>query len=453
MEYFFYVESLLDALKKATLADVPNDTNISRLSDCRVRLGHAEVLARVCSGFAPHEAHIFDMLRSIVSMRSKEKLLTLQGVENLTHGCNRKLYMYSSPSGKSHADQSECCSVARNGANAATGTVADQSYDFVFDTLLVRNHLRNNESTASLEAATHVYGLEEAKQLIHDCITLPLILGDTFNPIIRPPKSILLHGLPGCGKTKLVETSASKLGVNLLPLTPGFILSKWSGESEKLLQAAFRYARKNTPCIIFIDEIDSLCSARETGAVENFSRTLLSEFLILFSGLLKLPSKERLFIMGATNCMSDIDKAVLRRFESRIEIPQPGFSGRKSMIESYLQATPNTLSSSDIEDIAKACEGWNGSEILQLCRNVAMKPIREMQRSKLNNEISTKTSDSSIYSSEEENIELRPNNVFGRESEGLVYNLKKQDMAEIRKIHPEDFESLMFACGPQASKF
>ena len=60
MEYLFYVESLLDALKEATIADVPNDTDISRLSDCRVRLGHAEVLARVCGGFAPQEAHMFD---------------------------------------------------------------------------------------------------------------------------------------------------------------------------------------------------------------------------------------------------------------------------------------------------------------------------------------------------------------------------------------------------------
>ena len=107
MEYLFYVESLLDALKEATIYDVPNDTDISRLSDCRVRLGHAEVLARVCCGFAPQEAHMFDVVRSIVSMRSREKLLTLQGAANLTHVCSRKFYNCPSPCGKDHADQTE----------------------------------------------------------------------------------------------------------------------------------------------------------------------------------------------------------------------------------------------------------------------------------------------------------------------------------------------------------
>ncbi|KAK9804344.1 hypothetical protein WJX72_008239 [[Myrmecia] bisecta] len=129
-----------------------------------------------------------------------------------------------------------------------------------------------------------------------------------FKGLRRPPANILLYGPPGTGKTLVVEKIAAEAGVPLLALSPSAILSKWSGESEKMLRDIFEVARRMQPAIIFIDEVDALAPHR--GSCDDLiARRVLTELLIQMTGI---GEEERVFVMAATNRVQDCDPALIR---------------------------------------------------------------------------------------------------------------------------------------------
>jgi len=177
-----------------------------------------------------------------------------------------------------------------------------------------------------------------------------------------------------------VEKLAAEAGCALLALSPSAVLSKWAGESERTLRAAFDVGRALQPCIIFIDEVDALGAAR-SGATEDggAGRRLLSELLVQMSAA---AGEEALLVFAATNRLQDVDAALLRRFDRRIELPLPAAAARRGYLEVAL-ARPemgHRLSPGDVAALAAATEGYSTSDLAALCRDAAMAPVRELFR-------------------------------------------------------------------------
>lgn len=152
-------------------------------------------------------------------------------------------------------------------------------------------------------------GLHEEIKLVREMIELPLKHPELFERLgIEPPKGVLLHGPPGCGKTLLAKAVANESGARFFVLNGPEIMSKWYGQSEENLRNIFEQAQKSAPSIIFIDEIDSIAPKREEvkGEVE---KRVVSQLLTLLDGL---KSRGKVIVIGATNIPNAIDPALRR---------------------------------------------------------------------------------------------------------------------------------------------
>jgi len=220
-----------------------------------------------------------------------------------------------------------------------------------------------------------VVGLEHAKELLREAVELPLLRPDLFKGARRPWKGILLFGPPGCGKTMLAKAVASLCRATFLNVSAADVMSKWLGESERLVKALFALARERRPSIIFIDEVDSLMRARssdETGAERRVKAQLLAEWDGLASG-------EGVVVIGATNRPWDIDPGFLRRFERRIYVPPPDYQARLALFKVHTRGV-ELDSDVDFAKLAQMTEGFTGHDIARLCREALMEPIRELER-------------------------------------------------------------------------
>jgi vacuolar protein-sorting-associated protein 4 len=132
------------------------------------------------------------------------------------------------------------------------------------------------------------------------------------------------------------------------------LVSKWLGESEKLVRNLFELARTHKPSIIFIDEIDSLCSSRSDNESES-ARRIKTEFLVQMQGVGN--DTEGVLVLGATNIPWVLDAAIRRRFEKRIYIPLPEGNSRSTMFRTNLGNTPNSLNDEDFKTLGVKTEG------------------------------------------------------------------------------------------------
>lgn len=221
-----------------------------------------------------------------------------------------------------------------------------------------------------------VAGLEGAKEALKEAVILPLRFPQLFTGSRTPWAGILLYGPPGTGKSYLAKAVATEANTTFISISSADIVSKWQGESEKLVRNLFKIAREKKPCIIFIDEIDSLVSARSDNDNES-SRRIKTEFLVQMQGVGK--DAGGILVLGATNIPWGLDSAVRRRFERRIYIPLPDLPARAAMFKIHIGKTPHSVTKQQFDELAKLTEGYSGSDISILVRNALMEPVRTCQ--------------------------------------------------------------------------
>lgn len=224
-----------------------------------------------------------------------------------------------------------------------------------------------------------VAGLSAAKQALSEAVLLPIKFPALFKGPVQPWKGILLYGPPGTGKSFLAKAIAGEANnITFTTVSPAELTSKWVGESEKLVSGLFAAARAHRPSIIFIDEIDSLVSARDSNNNESESgRRIKTEFLIQLDGV-KSDNTGILFI-AATNFPWALDPAIRRRFEKRIYVPLPDKEAREVLIKQKLHDASYDLSQRDINQLVNDTEGFSGADLTILIRDALMQPIRELQ--------------------------------------------------------------------------
>lgn len=222
-----------------------------------------------------------------------------------------------------------------------------------------------------------VAGLQGAKDALKEAVIMPLRFPHMFSEKRTPWKGILLYGPPGTGKSFLAKAVATEANTTFFSVSSADLVSKWLGESEKQVRLMFDLGRENKPSIIFIDEIDAICSARGEGNESESSKRIKTEFLVQMNGVGN--SMDGVLILAATNMPWQLDTAIRRRFEKRIYIPLPAAPARQAMLKIHLGNTPNTLTPDDLRFLANLTEGYSGSDMGAVVREALMEPVRMVQ--------------------------------------------------------------------------
>ena len=227
-----------------------------------------------------------------------------------------------------------------------------------------------------------IAGLDNVKQALREAIVLPIAKPELFTGARRPWSGILLFGPPGCGKTLLAKAAATECHATFFSASSADLLSKWLGESEKLISSLFKVARLKAPSLIFMDEIDSIATKRGEGSESGGERRVKTQLLSEIQGL-KSTHDKTLLVLGATNRPWDIDNAMLSRFEKRVHVPLPDMKARAGIFKIHTEGVDSALSNEDYIELAVRTDGYSGRDIANVCREVIMLPIRELDMSGL----------------------------------------------------------------------
>ncbi len=217
-------------------------------------------------------------------------------------------------------------------------------------------------------------GLERVKNDLREAVEMPLKNPQAFEKIgIRQIKGVLLVGPPGTGKTLIAKAIATERESNFISIKGPEVLSKFVGESEKTVRELFRKARLAAPCIIFIDEIDSIARVRGSSEDTRVTERVVDTLLMEMDGLKELKD---VVVLAATNRPDEIDPALIRpgRFDKIIDIPMPDAKARLSIFEVHTKRMP--LENVSLEELANETENYTGAEIENLCREAGMNAIR-----------------------------------------------------------------------------
>ena len=220
-----------------------------------------------------------------------------------------------------------------------------------------------------------VGGLKDVKQQLKEAIEWPLTNSAGFDRLgIKPPRGVLLYGPPGTGKTLLAKAIATESEANFIAIKGPEVMSKWVGESEKRLREVFRKAKQVAPCIVFLDELDSLAPPRGGGGDSRVSDRLVDQLLTSMDGL---ENMEGVVVIGATNRPEIVDPALLRpgRFDRLLLVEAPDLAARQAILEIHTADMP--LGKVKLDYFAKETDGYTGADLDGLVREAGMLALRE----------------------------------------------------------------------------
>ena len=221
-------------------------------------------------------------------------------------------------------------------------------------------------------------GMGKAIELLKEGIELPLKHPDAFRRLgIRPAKGFLLYGPPGTGKTLLAKAVAREAEANFISMKSSDLLSKWYGESEQQIARLFQRARAVAPCVLFIDEIDSLVPARGSSQGEpEVTGRVVNTILAEMDGLEEMQS---VVVIGATNRPNLIDPALLRpgRFDELIYVGTPDKDGRERILGIHTKAMP-LASDVSLADVAAKTDRFTGADLEDVVRRAGLNALHRV---------------------------------------------------------------------------
>jgi len=227
-------------------------------------------------------------------------------------------------------------------------------------------------------AYTDIGGMDIQKQEIREAVELPLTHFELYKQIgIDPPRGVLMHGPPGCGKTMLAKAVAHHTTAAFIRVVGSEFVQKYLGEGPRMVRDVFRLAKENAPAIIFIDEIDAIATKRfdaQTGADREVQRILL-ELLNQMDGF---DQNVNVKVIMATNRADTLDPALLRpgRLDRKIEFPLPD-RRQKRLVFSTITTKMNLSDEIDLEDFIARPDRISGADINSICQEAGMQAVRE----------------------------------------------------------------------------
>ena len=232
-----------------------------------------------------------------------------------------------------------------------------------------------------------IVDLAEPKRLLQEAVVTPLLYPSLFTGLLSPWCGVLLFGPPGTGKTLLAKAVAAQSNTTFFNISASSIVSKFRGDSEKLVRVLFDLARHHSPSVIFLDEIDSIMGSRSMGSSggdgggacseHEGSRRMKTELLIQMDGLSR--GNEHVFVLAASNLPWQLDAAMLRRLDKRVLVPLPNKLARRDMLKAHF----GTLSAHSCKDVdfdacADGTEGYSGADLRILAKEAAMRAVRRI---------------------------------------------------------------------------
>ena len=230
------------------------------------------------------------------------------------------------------------------------------------------------ETRAHVPSYEDIGGLKHQVRRIREMIELPLRYPEVFEHLgIEAPKGVLLHGPPGCGKTLIARAIAHEADANFFSISGPEIIHKFYGESEAHLRKIFEEAARQSPSIVFLDEIDAIAPRREQ-VVGEVEKRVVAQLLALMDGLTR---RQHLIVIAATNLPNLLDPALRRpgRFDREIVIPIPDRWSRLEILEIHSRGMP-LAEDVDPAHLAAITHGFVGADLEALCREAAMLCLR-----------------------------------------------------------------------------
>lgn len=239
--------------------------------------------------------------------------------------------------------------------------------------------LRSVEVESPTVSWSEIGGLTEIKQKLQESVEGQLLYPELYHQTrAQAPRGILLWGPPGTGKTLLAKAVASQAKANFIAVSGSELLSRWVGASEQAVRELFVKARQVAPCVIFIDEIDTVAPARgshvgDSGVGDRVVGQLLAE-------LDGIKAATNIILIGATNRPDSLDPALLRsgRLDLQLKVDLPDLESRLAILQVHNQDRP--LVGVDLDSIAMQTEGWNGADLALLSNQAALEAIRRYRR-------------------------------------------------------------------------
>merc|ERR1712066_902598 len=254
---------------------------------------------------------------------------------------------------------------------------------------------------APLETYADIGGLEEQITEIKEAVELPLTHPELYEDVgIRPPKGVILYGVPGTGKTLLARAVANETSATFLRVVGSELIQKYLGDGPKLVREMFRVAQEHAPSIVFIDEIDAVGTKRydsNSGGEREIQRTMLE----LLNQLDGFDSRGEVKVVMATNRIESLDPALIRpgRIDRKIEFPLPNEKTKRRIFKIHT-GKMNLSDDVDLEEYITSKDNLSGADIKAICTESGLLALRE-RRMKVTNEDFKKAKENVLYRKKE----------------------------------------------------